>query len=700
MTVTTQAVAGVALGKLQFTFAVIADTHVNQEEGKASSDFAVNRLSNARNRHVMYEIARARPAFVVHLGDIVHPTPIHPGYAQAAASFRDLASVLDCPLHLVPGNHDVGDKPGDWLPVPSVNDDFLAIYREHFGANFHAFDAPGCRFIVVDAQIINSALACEAEQRAWLEQELAAHAGLRIFVSLHYPPFLLHPAEPGHYDNIDEPGRSWLLDLCRRHRVEALFAGHVHNFWYHDFHGTRMYLLPSTAFVRLDYSELFRIEAAPERGRNDAGKLGYLLVDVHEHGHVVHTIRTNGVQRAPDAPPEAPRERVPRVHTRTIARSLLGLELRYPWAETIAIPASGALDEFDRKEVRNDYPLLSLWEMGVRRLRVPWSDFAGAATRERMRVLRAQGHAFTVSVHGLTAEAEVLLREHASLIDTLEVIVSLPRLDALVPRLAGLRADTGMRVSLSRLQRHDSAHHHGNRARHVIQHGFVPGERDDCATLVRQLRARGAIDAVAYRLDRDDASLADSLLALDAFASAEDVTVDALVRLAADSPSVAMEDDLANANRVAEAMVAACACARVRVTLDTFNDVDRGYFPRTGLVDRRYNPRLAGHVMRTLHGALDGLAGTTKVTTLVAAGEARVLELRDSTQQYLVVLPSVPLALARLPGSTYKAAGGGMRSVDLRSGTIALHPMARGSDGTLAFAAPLRVDAPVLFRLP
>lgn len=69
--------------------------------------------------------------------------------------------------------------------------------------------------------------------------------------------------------------------------VEGLFAGHVHNFWYLNEGATRHYLLPSTSFVRQDYSEMFKAPPAleeTEAGRNDAAKLGYFLVHVHERG--------------------------------------------------------------------------------------------------------------------------------------------------------------------------------------------------------------------------------------------------------------------------------------------------------------------------------------------------------------------------------------------------------------------------------
>ena len=38
----------------------------------------------------------------------------------------------------------------------------------------------------------------------------------------------------------------------------------------------------------------------------------------------------------------------------------------------------------------------------------------------------------------------------------------------------------------------------------------------------------------------------------------------------------------------------------VNVIIDTFDDADRGYFTRTGLVDRRFNPRLASNILSEL----------------------------------------------------------------------------------------------------
>ncbi len=690
------------LGARLFTFAVVADTHVNQEENKASSDFAVNGLANARNRHVIHEINKAAPAFVLHLGDIVHPTPRHPHYAVAAGAFQALAAKLKSPLYLTPGNHDVGDKPGDWLPVPSVSDEFLALYERHFGAHYYSFDSNGCHFTVIDAQIINSGLACEETQRAWLEQDLMANAGRRTFLCTHYPPYLFDPAEEGHYDNIDEPGRSWLLGLLQRGNVEALFAGHVHNFWYHLHGDTDMYLLPSTAFVRLDYSELYRIEPGPERGRNDAPKLGFMLVDVHENGHVAHTLRTYGATLAPGGAADASK-RLPPIHTRTIRRAPVGLDLRYPWVETVEVVASGALDEFARKPARTDYPLMALWEMGVRRLRVPAMDVANPATRERMRALRRMGHEFTVYTHGVPSGAvRDALIKHCDLVAAWEVIATWRGRNETIEQVRKMTAAAPLAAYLSKLRRPDEPHHHGQRARHVIEHGFLLQEAPQIQEFFAIGGAREAFDGVLFRVSREQAPW-DDLPRVEGVARDLGIRARAYVRLAAENPAEAMEDDLANANRVAETIVVTLGCADVTVWLDTFNDVDRGYFPRSGLVDRRYNPRMAARVYRNLHAAFDGQPSLLKLDALLTAGDVGVAVARTERALWLLLMPRKPTSVGYLPlaAETALLANAGTW-INLADGVVSEFAVSIEKVGGVShcrLSHPVACDAPALIRL-
>src|SRR5262249_25245497 len=155
-------------------FAIIADTHVNPDDDHNSSPWKTNRLANARARAVVAQLNALAPDFVVHLGDMVHPVPSQPTCAAAVQRFRALFADLKAPLHPMPGNHDVGDKPTPWSPAACINLEFLAHYREHFGKDYWAFDHRGCRFVAINSESLNSGTEDESAQWAWLDQQLSA----------------------------------------------------------------------------------------------------------------------------------------------------------------------------------------------------------------------------------------------------------------------------------------------------------------------------------------------------------------------------------------------------------------------------------------------------------------------------------------------------------------------------------------------
>ena len=127
------------LGPRLFSFGVITDTHVNQGEDDCNSPYEANRLANRRMRHVIRDLNTRDLAFVVNVGDLVHPVPaISDLYARAAGQFHDQVKDLKHPLYLTPGNHDVGDKPNDWAPAARVHEDYLALWDEHFGAQYQS----------------------------------------------------------------------------------------------------------------------------------------------------------------------------------------------------------------------------------------------------------------------------------------------------------------------------------------------------------------------------------------------------------------------------------------------------------------------------------------------------------------------------------------------------------------------------------
>ena len=56
------------------------------------------------------------------------------------------------------------------------------------------------------------------------------------------------------------------------------------------------------------------------------------------------------------------------------------------------------------------------------------------------------------------------------------------------------------------------------------------------------------------------------------------------------SPAERFDDEISNTLRFGDICLAAIG-NNVNVIMDTFDDADQGYFTRTGLVDRRFNPR-------------------------------------------------------------------------------------------------------------
>ncbi|MGE4338892.1 MAG: metallophosphoesterase [Pigmentiphaga sp.] len=598
-----------------FRFAVLADTHTNPEDEGALSPFASHRLTNARLRHAVEQLNRLHPDFVVHVGDMVHPVPDAALYPDAVAAFRDAMAGLKAPLHVVAGNHDSGDKHAAYVPAGVIQPAHLAQYEAHFGRPYYAFEHGGCHGFVLHTSLINSGLPQEAEQARWFEQAAAEAAG-RKFLFLHYPPFVASADEPGHYDNLDEPGRGWLLEQIARHGFAAVFTGHVHNFFCNEVAGTPIFLMPSTGFARADYAEVLPAPQpeAHENGRNDVAKLAILVVDVYPDRIVPQLLRLYpdpGLDSAPTTGLAAQRDwpRLPPAHG---WQPTLGLDLRHDWTALKAIPFSSMLDEFQRKQARNDYAIMALWEMGIRHLRVPLQDLLDPAARQRMRLLASQGNRFRVFAFQFPgASACALLAEHRDWLTGLELVLPWPPDDAWPKRLRDVHEATGLPISVSRFW---NAAHEARTSKQVkllVDHGFTP--EDPALDALAPIAAGAPVAALVFRIAQGQ-PVAETIEHAVRRAGALGLAAQVHVRLADDSPAQARRDEHHNLRRIVEAAVAAFTHPGHTVFLDTLNDVDRGYFPRRGLVDSLYNPRTAGTVLRTLHGLLteDGPAGAAQ----------------------------------------------------------------------------------------
>lgn len=567
-------------------FVVMTDTHYMLDPGGQRVEFESRRRQSARADRA-WELVRALDtAFVVHLGDLVQEFPDGPGFEQSLGQALDQMERAGVEVRQVAGNHDVGDKPDPTMPTEWATAETLRAYHERFGPSWHSWDQADCHFVILNSQIMNGPLPEAEEQERWLEADLAAHAGMPTFVFLHLSPFLVSPDDPGlgHYDTIDQPARGRLLDAIGSCTAPMVFAGHSHFAFFNRLGTMRSYLVPSTAFTRPGFCEVFASAPPPERGRDDTGKLGFYLLRVIDGRARVQLIRTT-VMKQPGQ----------RIVTRTSAdlpASPLGVTLRHPLSNSTEVPI--AWQSTVRQPVRNDYPLLALVELGVRHARVPAQDLASAEQRERLAALRDEGAGVTAFwIWSPQVDLVGAAARHRDLLDGVEIQIP----SALVPdaicaaAIAALR-DQGVAVTLAPL----------------LPKEIVPGKQHARTRIGYHLDELAALDrdlaALDVRVDR-------VLCRVDAGQDPWDAIggeVPELTRIGAIDWAVefADADDEGQTARAAAALLAVACHDDMRVFLEPLVDFDRTMDTPTGLLDRLCNPRPVFHAVRTLNTVLFG----------------------------------------------------------------------------------------------
>jgi len=644
-------------------FLLLSDTHYMLDVGDSPLEFESRRQQSDRAGAAFALAAALDPDFAVHLGDLVQEYPDTPDFAAALDQALEQLRASALSVRHVAGNHDVGDKPDTTMPTHPVDARALDLYHSRFGPSWYSFDQDDLHFVFINSQIVNTGLPQEEEQRNWLEEDLRSHIGRRLFLFLHMPPFLWHPDEPhlGHYDNLGEPARTWLLDLVRQHRVEMLFAGHVHFSFYDQLAGTRQVILPSTSFTRPGFGHLFTSGPPPEQGRDDAPKLGFYLCRVLDDRVDLHLIRTAGATAL---------DPITRLLTPTptgLPKAPLGITLLHPLVPSAEIPL--AWPSAIRQPVRNDYPFLSLLELGATAIRVPWTDFEQPLQLRRLSMLRTEGmqiQAFGPAPDEL--DLHHLLDVHPACADAWEL--QLPGSPWPTDHHLEQLRDCGRRtpLALSTIipgERVSGKQHARTRI------GYRP---DELPELNRRLEdAQVRIDAVLCRLDGDDAPWETA----HKFSSAPPLShidrIDWLLTL----PD---EDAPRNGLLAAEALFAVTLTPGARLYLDPLIDLDRTMDVRHGLLDTLCNPRPLFHALRCLNALLHEFRDAELSSNDRQADRLRILQLTSDDLSLSLLLPEEPLAV---PG-------------DLSHPDIRLYHLHRGAVESPESPQQLHIDGPAL----
>ena len=558
-----------------FTFAIISDTHIRALSGDQSSPYAVNEKANGRARFAVQLIAAEQPDLIIHLGDMVHPLPHMAAYLPASEEAKQIFRPIAAGLHFVPGNHDIGDKPSLVAPAGAPDETSLGRYAEAFGDSYYAFRHRDVNFVVMNSSLVNTGGEAEQTQRQWLETTLRALKGEKIYLFSHYPPFICSADEEDHYDNYAEPGRSWLLELVAETGVEAVFSGHVHHFFANSHKGVTFYCYPATSFTRQDYAALFDGPVAPEFGRDDGGKFGVTMVDVTAEGHSFRFLPTFGRSLEEGAPLPDDALSTP------LDLRFLTPHLRHDWAGITSMPYNGPMEEFSRKQARDDYPLLRLKQLAISRVRTTLKDLETAQRRERMEVWAKQDIRFVLLSIGLPdARAQELLERHRRLIDAVDIAVS-----DFGNMVVGDVLDLASRHRLwiSKITTSSSNQDPSKPFAHTVSCGALPNEIDEAAAFMSGLpNAADAKVVIQVPWGEDPREILSNW----------PLGADRLVlniRLAAGNPAVPNFDHRAILKLLTNLSALCAANPLLEVTLDTFQDFDRGYHPRLGLVDGRSN---------------------------------------------------------------------------------------------------------------
>ena len=577
------------LPKALFEFVVISDSHYMLDPGGSSLEFGNRRKQSVRREVALRMAAALTPKFMVHNGDMVqeYPDNLERFYKSIGESLEQMRA-CDVEPYYVAGNHDIGDKPDPTAPASHVSQKVLDWYHRRFGKSWYSFDQDDCHFVVLNSQIMNSTLPDAAEQVAWVEKDLAEHAKKRLFILLHMPPYLFDETEPsmGHYDNLANPARAWLLDLVRVYRVEMLLAGHVHFAFFDRLAETRYVVLASPVFTRPGFSCLFAGPPPPQRGRNDVPKFGFYLMRVRADKTDLHFIRTSGLERLP---PNTEERLITRV-SGTLPQSPLGLALSQPLATVAEIPR--AWPAAIREKVRNDYPLLACIEMGVGYVRAPLTDFQDTFQRRRLEILRQEG---------VKLDAVVIFSEELDILDAMQQVH--PRIDGLeiqivetlypsekcIEVIKVLQEGFGVSVTLSPIICREPT---SGKQFPRFRFGYTPQEIPSLNQFL--VGNRVAIDRIICKLNNDQ-SLCNQIREV------AEITLLSHISNVDFSFEFSVTDDQANANLAAEALFSMATMPESRIYFEPFSDLDRTMDVTHGLLDTLCNPRPASRVLQSLN---------------------------------------------------------------------------------------------------
>ena len=262
-----------------WSFVHVADMHVGTPRSYRFQPAWNENWAVARE-----QIIELDPALVLVGGDLTRDGSTH--RLELETMRRDLAA-LPFPAHVIPGNHEVGNKFSTTSSV-AIRPDYVRLYESVFGPSQWSVLHRGVRFSGCDAFLLGSGLPQEATLRSWLEEQTRLpHAPIHVW--------MIHPALFA--DRFDEPDwnpsthreewyfvldgvhRRFLVEIFRATGATHIITAHIHCRRMVDLGGMKISFAPSTAFPQW-----------ADRWPDGDPTLGFLRGDVGPEGLAIRFI--------------------------------------------------------------------------------------------------------------------------------------------------------------------------------------------------------------------------------------------------------------------------------------------------------------------------------------------------------------------------------------------------------------------------
>ncbi len=174
-------------------------------------------------------VKQQAPDLVVISGDLCDDAPCQP---QQVAYGKALVDALEPTTFVVPGNHDVGNKPG--IEHDPLTPTRYEHWQQTFGPGWFRRDFESWTVLGINSQIVNSGFDAEREQEAWLAQQIADCERCVVFTHMPLDLAVLVDVHEDKRSNlrywpVDPPGRSRILEMLRNPKVRLVCSGHLHN---------------------------------------------------------------------------------------------------------------------------------------------------------------------------------------------------------------------------------------------------------------------------------------------------------------------------------------------------------------------------------------------------------------------------------------------------------------------------------------